>query len=78
MWTTIPTSPPTGSARLALLFATNYFSALTPRGSSANLLFAGSGYVTQGELYRLGAITTVFTFLVYAVAGTPWVLFIAR
>ena len=41
-----------------LLFATNYFSAITPQGSSANLLFAGSGYLTQGDLYRLGAITT--------------------
>ena len=34
--------------------------------------------LTQGELYRLGAITTVFSFLVYAVAGTPWVLFVTR
>ena len=44
-----------------LLFATNYFSVITPQGSSANLLFAGSGYLTQGELYRLGAITTAFS-----------------
>ena len=41
-----------------LLFATNFFSANTPQGSSANLLFAGSGYLSQGELYRLGALTT--------------------
>ena len=41
-----------------LLFATNYFSVITPQGSSANLLFAGSGYLSQGDLYRLGAITT--------------------
>ena len=41
-----------------LLFATNYFSAITPQGSSANLLFAGSGYLSQGELYRFGAVTT--------------------
>ena len=38
-----------------LLFATNFFSANTPQGSSANLLFAGSGYISQGDLYRLGA-----------------------
>ena len=37
-----------------LLFATNYFAAITPQGSSANLLFAGSGYLSQGDLYRLG------------------------
>ena len=67
---------PVAPLAFALLFATNYFSVLTPQGSSANLLFAGSGYLTQGELYRLGAITTVFSFLVYAVAGTPWVLLV--
>ena len=57
-----------------LLFATNYFSANTPQGSSANLLFAGSGYLTQGELYRLGALTTAFNLVVYLVVGTPWLL----
>ena len=55
-----------------LLFATNYFSAITPQGSSANLLFTGSGYLSQGELYRLGAITTAATFLIYALVGTAW------
>ena len=45
---------------LQLLFATNYFSAITPQGSSANLLFAGSGFLSQRDLYRLGALTTAF------------------
>ncbi len=53
-----------------LLFATNYFSAITPQGSSANLLFAGSGYLTQGDLYRLGAITTAVSVAIYFVVGT--------
>ncbi|HXY42425.1 MAG TPA: DASS family sodium-coupled anion symporter [Vicinamibacteria bacterium] len=57
-----------------LLFATNYFSANTPQGSSANLLFAGSGYLSQGELYRFGALTTAFNLAVYLVVGTPWLL----
>jgi DASS family divalent anion:Na+ symporter len=61
-----------------LLFATNYFSVITPQGSSANLLFVGSGYLTQGELYRLGAITTTFTFLVYAIVGTAWLMLAVR
>jgi divalent anion:Na+ symporter, DASS family len=61
-----------------LLFASNFFSAITPQGSSANLLFAGSGYLTQGELYKLGAITTAFNLLVYLVVGTPWLLLVAR
>jgi divalent anion:Na+ symporter, DASS family len=61
-----------------LLFATNYFSGITPQGSSANLLFAGSGYLSQGELYRLGAITTAVSFLIYAAVGTPWLMLAMR
>jgi DASS family divalent anion:Na+ symporter len=61
-----------------LLFATNFFSANTPQGSSANLLFAASGYLSQGELYRLGALTTAFNLAVYLVVGTPWLVFVNR
>jgi DASS family divalent anion:Na+ symporter len=61
-----------------LLFATNYFSGITPQGSSANLLFAGSGYLTQGELYKIGAITTAVLFLIYALIGTPWLFLTVR
>jgi divalent anion:Na+ symporter, DASS family len=61
-----------------LLFATNYFTAITPQGSSANLLFTGSGYLTQGELYRLGAITTGVSVLIYFVIGTAWLFLVAR
>ena len=38
---------PAAPLAFQLLFATNYFSAITPQGSSANLLFAGSGYLSQ-------------------------------
>jgi DASS family divalent anion:Na+ symporter len=61
-----------------LLFATNYFSVLAPQGSSANLLFAGSGYLTQNDLYRLGAITTAVSMAIYFVIGTGWLLVVAR
>jgi DASS family divalent anion:Na+ symporter len=61
-----------------LLFATNYFSLITPQGSSANLLFAGSGYLSQGELYKLGALTTTVSFLIYAVVGTAWLMLTMR
>ena len=69
-----------GAAPLAfhLLFATNYFSTITPQGSSANLLFAGSGYLSQGDLYRLGALTTAFSLVLYLALGTPWLLWVAR
>jgi DASS family divalent anion:Na+ symporter len=69
---------PVAPLAFGLLFATNYFSVLTPQASSANLLFAGSGYLTQGELYRLGTITTAFAFLVYLLIGTPWVYLMFR
>jgi len=61
-----------------LLFATNYFSVITAQGSTANLLFAGSGYLSQGDMYKLGAITTGVSFLVYAVVGMPWMLLTLR
>jgi divalent anion:Na+ symporter, DASS family len=62
----------------ALLFSTSYFSTITPQASSANLLVVGSGYLTQGELYRLGTITTLFNILVLLLVGTPWILFMTR
>ena len=61
-----------------LLFATNYFSSITPQGSSATLLFAGSGYLSQGDLYKLGALATGFCLLLYLVVGTPWLMMVAR
>jgi len=69
---------PVAPLAFLLLFATNFFSANTPQGSSANLLFAGSGYLSQGELYRLGALTTAFNLGVYLVVGTPWLLLVNR
>jgi DASS family divalent anion:Na+ symporter len=67
-----------GVLAFQLLFATNYFSVITPQGSSANLLFAGSGYLTQGEMYRIGGLCTVFSLVIYVVIGVPWLLLVAR
>ena len=61
-----------------LLFATDYFSVITPQGSAANLLFAGSGYLSQSDLYRFGAVTTAVSFVVFAVVGTGWLWLIVR
>jgi DASS family divalent anion:Na+ symporter len=61
-----------------LLFATNYFAAITPQASSANLLFVGSGYLSQGDLYKLGAMHTAFCFVLFLLLGTPWLWFVAR
>ncbi|MEM6732157.1 MAG: DASS family sodium-coupled anion symporter, partial [Myxococcota bacterium] len=38
-------------AAFTYLFATNYFAALTPQASSANVIFVGSGYITPSEVY---------------------------
>jgi DASS family divalent anion:Na+ symporter len=67
---------PVAALAFLLLFATNFFSANTPQGSSANLLFAGSGFLSQGELYRLGAITTAFNLAIYLLVGAPWLMFL--
>jgi divalent anion:Na+ symporter, DASS family len=61
-----------------LLFATNYFSAITPQGSSANLLFASSGFLSQRDLYWLGGLSTAFSMVLYLVVGTPWLLLVTR
>ena len=61
-----------------LLFATNYFASLAPQSSSANLLFVGSGYLSQGDLYKWGAIHTAACILIYLVIGTPWLLLVTR
>jgi DASS family divalent anion:Na+ symporter len=62
----------------SLLFASSYFSAITPQGGSQNVIFAASGYLTQGELYRLGLLTTAFFLTVFLLVGTPWLLFVTR
>lgn len=62
----------------ALLFASSYFSTLTPQGGSQNVIFVASDYLTQGELYRLGLLTTIFCLLVFLIIGTPWILWIGN
>ncbi len=69
---------PAAPLAFQLLCATNYFSAITPQGSSANLLFAGSGYLSQRDLYRLGALMTTCNMLIYLIIGTPWFRLVLR
>jgi divalent anion:Na+ symporter, DASS family len=58
----------------ALLFASSYFSVITPQGGSQNVIFVGAGYLKQGELYRLGLLTTLFYLIVFLVIGSGWVM----
>jgi len=61
-----------------LLFASSYFSVITPQGGSQNIIFAASGYLTQRELYKLGGLTTLAFLAVYLLIGSPWVYFVMR
>ena len=60
----------------ALLFASSYFSVITPQGGSQNVIFVGAGYLTQRELYRLGLLMTLFFLVVFLVVGTAWILLV--
>lgn len=68
---------PASLMAFALLFASSYFSTITPQGGSQNIIFVGSNYLSQGELYWLGLLTTGFCLLVFLVLGTPWLLLVA-
>jgi len=60
----------------ALLFASSYFSVITPQGGSQNVIFVASGYLTQRELYRLGLLMTAFFLVVFMGVGTGWILLV--
>jgi divalent anion:Na+ symporter, DASS family len=62
----------------ALLFASSYFSVITPQGGSQNVIFVGSGYLTQRELYKLGLFITLFFLAIFLVLGTGWILLVTR
>jgi divalent anion:Na+ symporter, DASS family len=74
----VKTGVPAPLMAFALLFASSYFSTITPQGGSQNVIFVGSSYLTQRELYRLGLSTTIFCLLVFLIVGTPWLLLVAR
>jgi DASS family divalent anion:Na+ symporter len=59
---------------LMLLFATNFNSVITPQGSSANVLFLSSGYITASEVYRHGGIVTLANTLIYLSVGSAWMM----
>lgn len=59
-----------------LLFASSYFSVITPQGGSQNVIFVGSGYLTQRELYRLGLQITLVFLAIFLILGTAWMLLV--
>ena len=61
----------------ALLFASSYFSVLTPQGGSQNVIFVGAGYLSQRELYLLGLAVTLFFMFVFLTLGSAWIMLVA-
>ncbi|MBC61948.1 MAG: oxidoreductase [Zetaproteobacteria bacterium] len=59
-----------------LLFATNFFSALTPQASSANIIFIASDYIKTSEVYKFGAIITLVNTFIYLTLGSFWIYFL--
>ncbi len=59
-----------------LLFATNFNAIITPQGSSANVIYTGSGYIEPKEVYKVGGIVTLVNTLVFLTVGTAWILMI--
>lgn len=61
-----------------LLFASSYFSVITPQAGSQNIIFAASGYLGQRELYIKGLVMTLFFMAIFLIVGSPWILLVAR
>ena len=59
-----------------LLFATKFNAIITPQGSSANVIYTGSGYIEAGEVYRVGGAVTLVNTLVFLTLGTAWMMLI--
>ncbi len=59
-----------------LLFATNFNAIITPQGSSANVIYTGSGYIEAGEVYKVGGIVTLVNTTIFLTVGTAWMMFI--
>ncbi|XXQ69059.1 DASS family sodium-coupled anion symporter [Neisseriaceae bacterium B1] len=55
---------------MMLLMATNFNSAITPQGSSANVLFVGSGYLETREIYIYGGLITLLNTVIYLTIGS--------
>ena len=41
-----------------------------------NVLCAGSGYLAQGDMYRMGGLVTLTNLLIFPAVGTPWILLV--
>ena len=63
---------------LMLLYATNFNAVITPQGSSANVIYVGSGYLKGPEIYKVGGVVTLANTIVFLGIGTFWILLVAK
>ncbi|WP_304546293.1 DASS family sodium-coupled anion symporter [Sulfurimonas microaerophilic] len=70
----IETGVPAELLALMLLFATNFNAMITPQGSSANVIYLGSGYIESKEVYKYGGVITLLNSFIYLTFGTVWIL----
>ena len=59
-----------------LLFATNFNAIITPQGSSANVIYTGSGYIEPVEVYKVGGVVTLLNTVVFLTIGTAWIMLV--
>src|SRR5258705_11738922 len=63
----VKTGVPAPLMAFALLFASSYFSTITPHGGSQNVIFVRSGYLTHGDPNRIGWLTSAVCHLLLLV-----------
>ena len=70
----IESGVPAQMIALMLLFATNFNSVITPQGSSANVIFVSSEYLSAREIYKNGGIVTLANTIIFLSVGTLWMM----
>ncbi|QOP41569.1 DASS family sodium-coupled anion symporter [Sulfurimonas marina] len=70
----VETGVPAELLALMLLFATNFNAMITPQGSSANVIYLGSGYIESKEVYKYGGVITLLNSFIYLTVGSFWII----
>ncbi len=72
----VNTGVPAELLALMLLFATNFNAMITPQGSSANVIYLGSGYILSNEVYKYGGVITLLNSFIYLFFGSFWIILV--
>ena len=63
---------------LLLCYAIGLMGVLTPYATGPAPIFFGSGYITRGAFWTLGAVFGAFFLLVFLLLDVPWLIHLAR